>query len=408
MIINFNSLNQNIVFCCIDNTHTYDSNWVRELIKNQSDYTINNIVNSTYSVLQGMDEDLLLKEAADKNYKYAVVFSTGTEFINGVDFFEEIEKMITSEFFIAGHVLDRGNAYYELHQQCYIINLIQYKELGYPAIGKQELGTSHIQEMPQRSTDNWHDDYTPISVGKGNTLKQYDHKCHGWNILSTGLYNNFKVLVFNQTIRQSKKHYYPESQKDFNKEIEWAYFRQSFCQTEFVHTTTTDLINFAPNKPFRQIVTPASGLWYKEYIDTVNPVKIIFYDYNQKALDYWKTHAPTGSNISCEFVLCDLLLGASFAHAIDTELADDTIINLSNIFNYEATTFFYSLEYRLYQENKLLDELRSIVPDAYVNFSVRASHAFSKQPLCGRLKDVNNVNINTLTKPTWHVNKDWL
>jgi hypothetical protein len=117
-----------IVFCLVDNIESSSTNFTKELIKNQSDYTISNIHIKGYDVYQGFDEDALLSHVSTYNYRYAVVFSTGTEFINGMKFFNEIEKLISSDFFLAGHVLDRGNAYYELHHQCYIVNLKKYKE----------------------------------------------------------------------------------------------------------------------------------------------------------------------------------------------------------------------------------------------------------------------------------------
>ena len=70
----FNGQSKSIVFCFVDNTHIYTSAWTRELIKNQSDYSITNITSKGYSVVQGQDEDALLKYVAT-DYKYAVVFA---------------------------------------------------------------------------------------------------------------------------------------------------------------------------------------------------------------------------------------------------------------------------------------------------------------------------------------------
>ena len=149
----FKGYSKSIVFCFVDNTHIYSSTWTKELIKNQSDLSITNITSKGYSVVQGQDEDALLKYIAGE-YEYAVVFTTGTEFINGSSFFDELNNIIKTDFFIAGHVLDRGDAYYELHHQCYIINLRYYKKFNQPSIGQQCLGQHHTQSVPCRSLEN--------------------------------------------------------------------------------------------------------------------------------------------------------------------------------------------------------------------------------------------------------------
>ena len=127
-VIEFNpGWKTDIAFCFVDNTRTYQSD-IREFMKNQADGTLSNIYNKGWTVYQWVNEDALIKHASDKGHKWAVVFSTGTEFINGAVFFDAILKLIKQDFFIAGHILDRDDAYYELHHQCYVINLEIYKQ----------------------------------------------------------------------------------------------------------------------------------------------------------------------------------------------------------------------------------------------------------------------------------------
>jgi hypothetical protein len=354
-----------IAFCFVDNTRKYQSN-IRELMKNQADGTLVNIYNKGWTVYQWIDEDALLCHAAEKGHKWAVVFSTGTEFINGTAFFDGVLKLLKSDFFLAGHILDRSDAYYELHHQCYVINLEKYKILGCPKIGQQELGSKHIQVIPCRSKENIHDDYTPLTVTYGSYANdEYQHKCHGWNILSVAFDNKEKVLVFNDSLRNNKKHFYPESPKDFNKELSWAYYRLHYCQKEFVHTSNTEVTQL-PIKQYDQIITPASGVWFEDFVS--DNARVVMYDYNQSSLDYWKKNIPAIKNVKYEFVLCDLLGKDNLADHINP--VNNTLVHLSNIFNYEATTFFYSLEYRKYKEDELLANLPS---NAEVYFNLRAS-----------------------------------
>ena len=363
-ILEFNPVcKTDIAFCFVDNTRSYQSG-IREFMKNQADGTLANVYAKKWTVYQWIDEDALLRHACNKGHKWAVVFSTGTEFINGAAFFDAVQSMIKKDFFIAGHVLDRSDAYYELHHQCYLINLEKYKELGWPVVGEQELGSKHVQYIPERSNDNIHDDYTPLTVNYGNyTREEYQHKCHGWNILSIAFDNKETVLIFDETVRSNKKHFYPESPKDFYKNLSWAYYRLNYCHTTFVHTSNTEIIEL-PVRQYKQIVTPASGVWFTDYLAT--GANVIMYDYNKASLDYWQERRP-----EYKFVQCDLLGESNLLDYIDTSIPD-TFINLSNIFNYEGTVFFHSLAYRKYKETELVNRIKSILPSATINFSMQS------------------------------------
>ena len=396
----FSSQSKSIVFCFVDNTHIYSSTWTRELIKNQSDLSITNITSKGYSVVQGQDENSLLRHVAEY-YEYAVVFSTGTEFINGSSFFDELNNLVKTDFFISGHVLDRSDAYYELHHQCYVVNLNNYKEYNFPTIGKQELGDEHTETVPIRSKENYHDNYTPTWVCHGDKLNTYKHKCHGWNIISEALKRERPVLVFTESIRNSKKHFYPENQVEFLKHSAWLYARHNYCSTDFVHTSNTDWSN-SQLSSIQQVFTPASGTWWVDHIDTIDFVNVIMYDYNQKALDYWKEHAPRLSNVDYTFIKLDLLTDTINLSSFNPNLA--TLINLSNIFAYEATAPFYSLEYRLNKENSAIVDIKKTLPNAIISFSARACTGFVDAPLVG---NIHPVEIQHLTKPSWH-NEDWL
>jgi len=398
-VIQFKSAgNKNIAFCCVDNVNSYTSAWTRELVKNISDYTISNITSKGYDLFQGYDENSLLTHVADLGYNHAVVFSTGTEFINGQDFFEEIKKIVTDDYFVAGHVLDRDDAYYELHHQCYMISLYHYKELGNPTVGKQAFGTKHEQTTPCRSEENYHDNYTPTWIRSGNSLKSYNHKCHGWHILSIAFHNNLKVLPWNSAVRKSKKHSYPENQTEFLKHFEWIMARQNHCASTFVHTENTDH-KITAGHTYTQILTPASGTNYKNLINTSNATTVIFYDYNTSALNYWREQVSNSDTIKYKFVQLDLLGPLDLSTILDTS-NDSTFVNLSNIFCYEGTAAFASLEFRLHKENQVINHIRQLVPNAHIHFSLRAANGFVETT-------AEPVNLCSLHCPTWHTNGEW-
>lgn len=393
-VIEFKSSSNPIAFCFIDNTYRYGSAWTRELIKNLADYTISNLSSKGYAVYQSDNEDSALTRVVELGYRYAVVFSTGTEFINGREFFKEIERLVNTDFYVYGHILDRGEAYYELHHQCYLINLKKYQELGCPEIGQPKLGNSHQQQVPRRSVENIHDSHTPLCINSGNYDRIYSHKLHGWNLISKILTAGGTVYAFNEKIRNNKKHYYPENQTEFLKHISWAYSRYQYCADEFVHTDHTEIVSLLGND-YEQIITPASGAWFADYIKKDHPVNIVYYDYNQQSLNYWKTNAPVINNVTYKFVKADLL-GTYNIEQLIINPEKKTLINLSNIFCYEGTALFASLEYRLQKEKDLID---SIPKDWSIVSSMPSTQGFTNQR--------NNVKLVELTKPTWHYGGDW-
>jgi hypothetical protein len=393
-VVEFKVGSNPIAFCFIDNTHQYNSAWTQELIKNLADYTISNLTSKGYNVYQSDNEDSALTRVVDLEYNYAVVFSTGTEFINGSEFFKEVERLVNTDFYVYGHILDRGEAYYELHHQCYLINLKKYKELGCPKIGQINLGNTHQQQVPRRSVDNIHDNYTPLWIEPGNYDRVYNHQLHGWNLISKILEVGGTIRAFDEKIRNNKKHYYPENQNDFLKHISWAYSRYQYCANEFVHTNNTELIKI-PNGEYEQIITPASGTWFIDYIKNDQPVTVVYYDYNQQSLDYWKSNAPILNNVTYKFVKVDLL-GIYSVDQLIMNPKKKTLINLSNIFCYEGTAMFSSLEYRLRKETEII---KLIPKDWTVILSMSSTQGFTNQH--------NDVKLNELTKPTWHYGGDW-
>lgn len=150
------------------------------------------------------NEDTYLQSVAAQGYDFAIVYRNGHKFIDRHAF---EQGFIQQDFFIMGHVLDRTahDAYYELHHQCYVINLNLYKSLRCPAIGQQEYLSKHLQVIPYRSEENFHDDYTPKWVKPGLYIKEFEHKAHGWNIISTALSHYLPVVVFDHYMRATKE-----------------------------------------------------------------------------------------------------------------------------------------------------------------------------------------------------------
>ena len=427
-----------IVYIFLDRIHTCQNTWTAELIKNLSDFVLSNILDKGFNVIQGLDEDLMLKEAA-KDYTHAVVLSTGTEFINGDEFFHEVEKLIYSshKFFLMGHIPDRDDGYYELHDQCYIINLTKYKDLGMPVVGEFAYYSQHFQIEPRRSVDNVHDDYTPVWVKPGHMLKEYKHKWHGWNIVSVALAAGELVEVFPAEFRNNKVYYYPNYEPSFITKSTYLYGKnQVAAQTMFYPHNTEDIVPVDFKGPIRQLVTQSSGLNWVDYLITYGyntDTVVRFVDYNLFALecmkhivdnwdgtnyatfvqDYIKQRASflgkdgtdwlaaqgklydpdipewtlIKETVKFEFRHEDLVLNKGLAVSKWVDNVPGTIVHLSHIFNYDPVAPFVPLKHRIYSEKLLLSKLKKHVPDATII-------------MLGKVSE-------DLQRPTWHMNGDW-
>jgi hypothetical protein len=428
-----------IVFIFLDRIHSCQTAWTAELMKNLSDFVLSKIIDSGFNVIQGLDEDAMLREAA-KNYTHAVVLSTGTEFINGDEFFNYVEDEVYSDrnIFIYGHIPDRDDGYYELHEQCYIINLDIYKDLGCPEVGEFAYYSPHTQIEPRRSEENIHDDYTPIWVTGGDTPKQYKHKWHGWNILSVAFANNKHVRPFPDRFRNNKMYYYPNYEPAFIPKSSYLYGKYSVAgQALFYPYNTEEFVAVDFKGPVKQLVIQASGLQWYEYLlyygyDETTTVK--FVDYNLFALEcmqyivknwtadsdyitFVKDYVTSRSSIlssggdhmitmtggsqtvdarmwndmmhkvKFEFHHQDLVLNTLLPVSTWVDNVPSTIIHLSHIFNYDPVAPFVPLKHRIYNERLLLDKLKKHIPDA-------------------TLIKTGNVS-DDVKRPTWHMNGDW-
>lgn len=437
-MVKFNSpaASPDIVFIFLDRISTCQTQWTAELIKNLSDFVLTKIVNSGFDVLQGIDEDQLLREAA-KDYSYAVVLSTGTEFINGDDFFNEVERAVYGDckFFLMGHIPDRDDGYYELHDQCYLINLNTYRQLGCPEVGQFAFYSAHEQVEPRRSEENVHDDYTPLWIIPGTSTRQYKHKWHGWNIISVALANDLPLVVFPESFRKNKKFYYPNYEPSFISASTYLYGKnQVAAQTIFYAHNTEDIIDIEFHGPIQQFVTQASGLNWVEYLlrygyDENTVVR--FVDYNLLALEtmreivnhwsginyrgfvknYLKSRAEflgkDGSDwladrgrledieipqwtdirdkVKFEFRHEDLVLNKLLPAECWLDQNERTIVHLGHICNYDPVAPFVPLKHRIYSKNLLLKKIKDHVPFATIII-------------------MDNLE---LIRPTWRMNGDW-
>lgn len=437
----------NIIFILESNFHAIKNNSAKELIQNIVEYQIGKLNVMGYDVVVSISIDATISKIIDQ-YDYAVVFTPDTEFQGG-SFFTHLHKMIEQDFYIAGHVLDRKEGYYELHEQCYVINLKKHTELELPEIGELKRNSEHFTTEPIRSDENFHDDYTPLWIKPGNELKTFKHKWHGWNVIRTALDNKEKIIIFDEDLRMSKKCYYAVHETDFNENSKQIFKKYNQSANRLFYPINTEELQSVSTGTIKQLITPASGLNWLKYLEKHGydaETEVVFYDWNPNALyymeeiikkfdggDYHKFlvsvnrhKTPDWINSKLEiaeyfetvshlwhikdkvkfkFVECDLLN----EFTITPINHKNVIFNISNIFAYEPTVPFVPTKQRVFKQNQLLRLLKEKYDKIQLIVSQHAWSGFVEYDIdAGSVQDFYEVDIETLKAPMWRFGKDWV
>jgi hypothetical protein len=460
---------KSIVYCILDIIDNCQSVEARGVCANLSDFLIHRADLHGYDVFISKDEDALLKAAATEQYTHAVVISAGTSLGLSDRLFDAVEHQCQEDFFVAGHILDRGdhsyykkNACFELHQQFYIINLDQYTELGSPIIGKEDW-VEYQQIAPIRSKECLYDDpEIPLWMTKGTELKTYSVKLHGWNILDIGLENDKKLIPLTRRIRDSKKYLYYEHDHVFLRQLADIKYYQFFGMNFFAGWNSDRLREDLPfNGPVEQYASVGIGFnWIKnlEIIGFSENTRVIFTDINYNCLMFMKKmveewdgkdydefywlHKPMLPNnpphiseaykdqireqwqkflatiedwdllwnkirkLAYDYILIDYTASFNFDWL---EVGKKTLLNLSDLYNHSPFIASSSLKYRISCENNLLQKLKNKDPNITVLITSRAADGFWKSRNTKRLDIVSNfiyTDIKELKIPEWHI-EDW-
>lgn len=451
-----------LLFCIIDNHDICQDGWSKEISKNLTDFMIFKINLHCYDIFIGKNEDDLLKEAAlDNFYSHAIVIASGTSFRRSDRLFEAIENKCKEKFFIAGHILDRDDSYYELHHQFYIINLKEYVSIDLPLIGTEE-NIKYTTTRPVRSdTFLYNERKIPEWVIYGTEYRTYKKKLHGWNIISKALENGKILLDLGTDVRYNKKYFYYEYNHVFIRQIPEVFYDEFFCRNFFAGWNSDIMRNQLEfDNSIEQYVTVGIGFnWIKNLIllNFNQDTRVIFTDINASCLnfmesmvknwdgnnysEFYKNHLPripngnvklTDSyhaevdkkwnefktsieswdkiwnkikNLSFEFVLIDYTSEYNLDWLDPTK---HTLINLSNLFNYVSGAQSQSVKYRIACENRLIKRLNLLNPNIMLMLTTRAADGFyidNKRILLGRISDFTLTDINLLKAPQWHASE---
>ena len=469
MVVRFRTeKQQSIVFCILDTIDNCQSGYARELCINLTDFLIHRIDLFGYDIFISKNEDELLQTTAENGYSHAVIISAGTSLGLSDRLFDAIETQCRDDFFIAGHVIDRnGSDYYktgfELHQQFYIVNLSEYKQLGSPSVGLEEW-VEHQQVLHSRSEEYlYNDPRLPRSIARGTKTEIVQVKLHGWNILNVALTNNKQIVQTSSEVRASKRYLYYEYDHVFLTRLADVKYYQFFATNFFAGWNSDTLRNqLSFDGPVDQYATVGIGFnWIKnlELAGFTENTKVIFTDINHNCLmfmkkmveewdgkdyadfywnnkpmmpnnppyisdsykeqianqweqflttvDDWDTLWAKVKQLTYDYVLIDYTATFNFDWL---EAGRKTLLNLSNLYNHGPFVLHSSLKYRIACENMLIQKLTKKDPNIVIMLTARAADGFwktSDRILLDRISNFTYTDITDLKTPSWHT-KDWV
>jgi hypothetical protein len=199
-------------FAWLDITSKIKNNIALGFTKNITEYWTAELENFGVKMSCKSSADDLLHWAADENLEFLLVMATGTTISKNNMFLQELPPIIEEQgkdITVMGHILDKEDKFYELHHQCFLVNIAWWKTAGRPEIGQEQQSIGWETIAPIRSEENWHDSYTPHYITPGTETKAYTGRRYGWNIIQKALESG-QINSFSENLRNAKYYLYPE------------------------------------------------------------------------------------------------------------------------------------------------------------------------------------------------------
>jgi len=238
-------------------------------------------------------------------FDYAIFMASGNRIYNSKDLLPElITPFIENpKLTLMGNILDRKEKWYELNHQFFTIDVNNWVKCGRPSYNKIDVGK--LIEV-KRSDENFHDDYTPLWVEKGDTFRNYENTEQGANLINQILTNDYDVQIYGGNIKSKKVYLYPEYNSkifhqlildkgvtediDYNKKTHLKSLLHGNSTWVF-NTEEMELTKDHKGESFNVISLPSAGF---KFLDVVKGNylseggKIIFYDFNVKSVRWIK------------------------------------------------------------------------------------------------------------------------
>jgi len=148
-----------------------------------------------------------------KNVKWAIVITSGNLIIRQEIFTQAIDFAVEHKTPLVGHIIDQGG-YFHIHPQFFVLDLEVYSIIGCPTLEYHVTPITIQTKETTRSSENVHDDHTPLWVNKNINENQCiytsDHSYFGIRLISKLVEHGYPILNIPDTVSKEKKYSYPD------------------------------------------------------------------------------------------------------------------------------------------------------------------------------------------------------
>jgi hypothetical protein len=198
---------------------SHKSKSYRDHVNDITMFGINVALNKTLTdsiLVEGNDINKIMKSALKQNSKHLFLVSLGYQSHAHELVHQIIKEAQQNNYAFVGHILeDKHTGYFYLHDQSLYVNLKIWESLGCPKFGDSRNISNEELSLPDRSTDDIHDDYTPTYLKPTGQTKQYSGLLRpGADFISAVLAGGYAFGNFSRQVRDQKYHLYPDIADD--------------------------------------------------------------------------------------------------------------------------------------------------------------------------------------------------
>lgn len=259
----------------------------------------------------------LLDQASIEQFDYCVVVAAGCQ-IRNFNFVKELDQFISdNNFGFAGHPLCKPNHWLELHHQFFIVNVKAWAAVGSPEFGHWEQ-SAKLLPVIERSTENFHHDYTPLWIKPTGDIAEQTGAGQGWKLASALMQANWPIITLTENLRLSKFYVYPEDNTDeFLTSIETLtpFTNQNWNQNKWIEDSravkdqiwlfNSEDMTIRNQGIYDLVINTASGFklfdLFKHPQRLTTKARVLIYDFNPIALR-WYHHLyrwPDNDLVAC-------------------------------------------------------------------------------------------------------------
>ena len=343
----------------------------------------------------------LCNMALDNGFEKLLIFKQGSILGNFIEHSKEFWNTDYKDCVLVGHILDRGNEWWQIHPQTLYIDLIWWKESGKLEFGDKETNVTWSAPNIERSNETLQSEetYNPTWIKSAEGVSTVENRWEGWNLLNAAMAQNKKVGIWNPKLRKAKSYVYGEMLDHYEKVHNIG--KELWVSRWFAANTET-MDNIIQEQQTSAVYSTSGGVspLSNAYIRNLKPGgELVCFDIDPLALhmqqyvfnnwngrnwkqfvtDYAEQNPILGNKFACMEAL-DLVdeyitaLGAPFQewwnttaktfnvkfleidimnicamsdHLEHQDNGDKVFIDVSNAFNYEVNAILYSKNIRL-------------------------------------------------------------